>query len=815
MKHIVRRLLRSPMFTCVTLLTLAVGIGANTAIFSVVQGVLLKPLPYPHPDDLVSVVHSAQGLKIRDLPMSPACYFLYREQGRAFQDIGLWTGDAVNVTGLGEPEQVEALDVTDGVFGVLGVLPLLGRSFTLTDDAPASAKTAMLSYGYWQRKFGGDPKVIGRSLTVDGQPHEIIGVLRRDFHFLSRRVEIVVPLQFDRNKAKLGNFSYRSVARLKPGVTLAAASEDIARMIPILYATFPPPGGSSVKMFEDTRMAPALRPLKQDVVGNIGTLLWVLMGTIGIVLLIACANVANLLLVRAEGRQHELAVRAALGAGWARLARELMLESVTLGLAGGALGLAAAYVALRVLATMAPATLPRIDEISIDLPVVLFTAAISMLCGVVFGLIPVLKYAGPQMAGAIRVGARTLGQTRERHRARNTLVVVQVALALVLLVGGGLMIRTFQALRSVQPGFTNPQEVLTLTISIPGGQVEEDEMVVRTQQAILDKISSLAGVRSAAFANRVPMDDNSSFDSLYAEDDPVTTRRLALPRQMKFTSPGFFETMGNPVLAGRDYRWDDIYGRRRVAIVTENLAREYWGSAAGAIGKRVRENLDSPWREVVGVVGVERDKGVDQPAPTTVYWPAIAADLWGRKAYVRRTVTYVIRSHRTGSEGFVNDIRQAVWSVNSNLPVAGVQTMKEIYDRSMTRTSFALVMLVVAGAMALLLGVIGIYGVIAYSVSQRTREIGIRMALGAQRQALTQMFVGHGLKLVAIGVLCGLAAAWALARGMSSLLFGVSAADPLTYAGVCAALAAAAAVASYVPARRATAVDPVDALRAD
>lgn len=810
-----RRLARTPLFSLAALLTLGIGIGAYTAIFSVVDAILLKPLPYPHPDELVSVVHSAGGLNIRELPMSPACYFLYRSEGRSFRDIALWSAGTVNVTGLGEPEQVNALDVTGGMLNVLGVQPALGRGFTAGDDTPGNPEVAMLSHGYWQRRFGGDPRVVGRLIMVDATQREVIGVLPESFRFLGRQAGLVIPFQFDPAKAKLGNFSYGSVARLKEGVTIDAASQDIARMIPLLYERYPPPDGSSVRMFVETRMTPALRPLKQDVVGNSGAVLWVLMGAIGIVLLIACANVANLMLVRMEARQQEFAIRTALGAGWRRICLDLLIESVTIASAGGLLGLALANAALRVLVTIAPANLPRLDEISIDPAAMLFAAGTSLGCGLLFGLVPAMRYRNPEMANAIRLGARTLGLSRERWHTRNALVVLQVALAMVLLAAAGLMIRTFQALRGVQPGFSGPEEILTLALTIPSAQVPADERVVRMQQEILDRISGVPGVVSASFASRVPMDGNSTYDSLFVEDQPVTARRLAPPTQMKFAAPGFFRTMGNRLLAGRDYTWDDIYGGHPVAIVTGNLARQYWGNPGAALGRRVRESLASPWREVIGVVGIEHDKGVDQPAPTTVYWPALVHEYWGRKAFARRTATFVVRSQRTGSQAFASDIRRAVWSVDSNLPVTGVRTMGEIYSSSMTRTTFVLVLLAIAGAMAFLIGVIGIYSVIAYSVSQRTREIGIRMAAGAGRGALTRMYAGRGVKLALAGVAAGLLAASALTRGMASLLFGVAALDPLTYAVVAGVLVIAAGAASYFPARRASGIDPVAALRAD
>jgi len=446
LRQVLRRLGRAPMFTVITLITLAAGIGANTVVFSVLEGVLLKPLPYPHSEDLVGVWHTALGINLPEVNMSPSNYFIYREQGRTFQDIGLYSGDSVSVTGIGEPEQVPALNVSDGTLAILGVQPALGRSFRREDDLPGAPQTVLLTYGYWRGKFGGNAAAVGQTLVVDGKARQIIGVLPKGFHFLDQMdPALIAPFQFDRNKAHLGNFSYEGLAKLKPGATLQQANADVARMLPIVMSSFPAPPGFSIKLFEDAKIGPNVRPLKQDVVGDVGKVLWVLMGSIGMVLLIACANVANLLLVRMEGRRQELALRSALGASWGRIAGELLLESVILGLFGSVLGLGLAYGALRVLVAIAPAGLPRISEVGINGPVLLFTLLVSLLASLLFGCVPILKYAGARLTTGIREGGRGLSQSKEQHRARNTLVVVQVALALVLLICSGLMIRTFRA----------------------------------------------------------------------------------------------------------------------------------------------------------------------------------------------------------------------------------------------------------------------------------------------------------------------------------------------------------------------------------
>jgi predicted permease len=822
-------------FTVVVVLTLAVGIGANTAVFGVLNGVLLKPLPFPQAEELVAVrqiAPGASGSSSSDgLNLSPSMFLTYAEQNRTFQSLGVWTTTISTVTGLAEPEQVRVVLISDGVLQALNVPPAAGRWLSAADQVGATrpppsifqaTTTIMLGYGYWQRRFGGDRSVIGRTITVDSRPKEIVGVMPQGFRIGTAEADVIWPAAFDRGRLTLGGFNYQGVARLKPGVTIAQASADVARMVPIWMNSWPVGPGANLRAYETWKIAAALRPLKEAVVGGVTDVLWVVMATIGLVMLIACANVANLLLVRAEVRQRELSLRAALGAGRGRIVRGLLVESALLGVIGGAMGVGLAYAGLRVLLATGPASLPRLSEITLDARTLGFTAVLSLLSGVLFGLIPALKYTGPRISAALSSIGRTASVSRERHRVRNVLVVVQVAIALVLLVSAGLMIRTFEFLRTVEPGFTQPERLQVVRLFIAASLAPDAERVTRMQNDIQDNLSSIPGVTSAAFGSSMPMEGYGTnlgvLNSGAVWTEESADSGLATPpvRAFKYASPGFFKTAGTRLVAGRELTWTEVYGLRPVVVVSENLARELWGTPAAALGKRLRHDPGMPLHEVIGVAQDVRENGLNQPAPAIVYWPSMSASLnasAGRPNAIRQ-VTFVIRSERPATEGFLNQVQQAVWSVNAGLP-ASPRTMREVYDQSLAPTSFTLVMLAIAASMALFLGVVGIYGVISYAVSHRRREIGIRAALGAQQGELKGMFVRHGLALAGVGVAIGLGAAAGLTRLMSTLLHGITPLDPMTYAVVPVILVIATVLASYLPARRAVSVDPVEALRPD
>jgi putative ABC transport system permease protein len=802
------------MFVATAVLTLGLAIGANTSIFSLIESILWKPLPFPQQDRIVAVLQTAPGVGIKDLNTSAADFFNYREENATFADLSLWEGGYESVTGLGEPERVATFAVTARLLPILGVQPVLGRSFTEQDYQPAAPDQVLLSYGYWQRKFGGDREVLGKRINAGGVIRDVIGVLPRTFWILDQKPDLIFPLKLDRSKVTMGGFHFHAIALLKSGITLAQANADVARMIPLERNKFPMFPGMSIQMFDDARFAPNVRLLKHDAVGDIGKTLWLLLATVGLLLVIACANVGNLMLVRAEGRRQELAVRAALGAGWAQIARELLLECVTLSLVGGALGLAVAIAALRLLVSFPPAHLPRLEQLSVDGAVLLFTLCVSLLAGILFGLIPAVRYASPNLAAALRGGGRTFGPGPERPRVRNILVIVQVALALVLLIGSGLMIRTFKAMRRVQPGFTSTDAVETARLMIARVEGSTPEQMAMLDHAILDRLATIPGVQSVSIGTDLPMTGDQAQDLIVPEDHPYQEGRLPPLRRFVSVMPGYFQTMGIPLLAGRELSWIDIHQIRPVAIVSESLAREYWGSARAALGKRIHDPAGARWSEIVGVVGDVRQDGVDHTAPSFVYWPLLSRDNKGGPS-IGYSAHIVLRSDRAGSQSLISEIRRAVWAVNPNLPLADVRTIGEIYRQSMARTSFTLVLLLLAGAMALLLGVVGIYAVISYSVSQRTREMGIRIALGATQSELKLMFIGHGLRLGVVGVAAGLAAAIGLARLTTAMLFEVSPLDPATYGTISLVLLAGVVLASYLPTSKIIAVDPVTALRAE
>jgi predicted permease len=800
------RLMRThPGFVLTVVLSLALGIGANATIFSVVHAILIQPLPYPRADALVGIYNrlTISGQVYEDAALSPGMYAACRDDCRAFEHFGVWTSGAAIVTGAGEPEQVATVTVSQGVFPAFGVPASLGRWFSAEDDSPGGARTAILSHGYWQRRFGGDREILGRTVAIDFVPHEIVGVMPRDFRFVDLSPDLFLAQRLATQRAD--EFSYKGIGKLKPGVGVAQANEDIARV----WRNWGQHAGVG-RLLDDMAATPNARPLKNDVVGNVRMALRVLMGALGLLMLLVCANVANLVLVRAQARQQEFAIRAALGAGWSRIAWQQLAESLTLGLMGGTLGLGLAYVGVRLLVAIGPAGLPRLHEITLGPAAVAFALLCALGTSLLFGTVAVVGRRVPRRVE----NARGATPAREQLRGQRILVVGQVAMALVLLVASGLMVRTLLAIQSVAPGFTRPEQVQMVRISLPQVLAREPERVIRSMKEMLDGLAAIPGVSAVGFASALPLENNRN-GVVVAVEGVTAPDRMPPNRRYRHASPGLFAAQGSRLLHGRDFTWDDVFDERRVAIVSEKMARESWREPREAIGKRIRIGRVGPLTEVIGVVEDIHADGLHQPAPATVYARAGVETAADGSAAVRRTVTLAIRSSRAGSQSFLQDVAAAVHAVNTSVPLADVRTLEDAYRRSMAQTSFTVTLIGIAAAMALALAVVGVYGVLAYAVARRRHEVGIRLALGAQPGAVRALFVRQGLLLTSLGGIVGLVASAALSRWISPLLYDVTALDPLTYAISGAALAGGAILASLIPARRAASVDPMETLRSE
>jgi len=814
-RETLRKLRRSPGFTFLALFTLAVALGANVAVFSLVHGILLQPLPYPEADRLAGVWLRAPGLAPETFQLSEATYLLSRESDELFDELGISRRIRVNVLGDGEPERLEAVRVTPSVLSVLSLRPHHGRTFTEAEQRPGGAPVTILSHDLWQRRFGGDPGVLGETLTVDGVPREIVGVAPPGFHYPAPEVALWIPFVIDPAAPDIGNFSYTAVARLRDGVTFERAAAGLTRAVLGLPERFP--GEITRAMMEKIGLKAEVHPLKEDVVEDVGEVLWVLLGTVGLILLIACANVANLFLVRAEERTGEMAVRAALGAGRGRLSTGFLLESSVLGLAAGGLGLVLAEGALRVLRLYPPENLPRLEEIGLTGPVLLFALAISLAAGLLFGLVPVARLRLDRLAAVLKEGGRATTEGRERHRLRGALVVAQVALALVLLAGSGLMVRTWLELRDVEPGF-RPRGALTLRLSLPDADYPEATRTARFYQALIERVRALPGVTAVGAAGALPL-GNSSRSGTAFEDHPLGPDEIPPLIRNTLVTADYFEAMGIPLLAGRTFEPADAVRRSGAAVVNRALAERFW-PGENPLGKRLRgwddEGRGDPWFTVVGVVGDVRAEGLDKEPPVEIFYPVLGPllDREGgpQEPWTARSMDLVVRTE--GDPMALTDaVRARIRELDPNLPVANVELLERRLDASLARTAFTLVMLLLAAAVALLLGTVGLYGVIAYAVARRRRELGVRMALGARRWDVGRLVIRQSLVLGAIGVALGLVAATVTLRLLETLLYGVETADPVTLAAASALLLAVSVAAAWLPAHRAASTEPQEILR--
>jgi putative ABC transport system permease protein len=790
----IRSLFRAPGFALVAILTLALGIGANAAVFSVVDGVLLKPLPYQNPDELVMVWEHNLSRDRRTNVVSPGNYIHWREQQTSFVDMAAVFRTSVNLSEQGAPEEVRAQIAGEPLFRLLGVAPFMGRTFTPDEDAPPRTKM-LISHGLWQRRFGGDPAIIGRRVMVSGQPLEVIGVMPAGFQFLDRDVDVWMPLALAPQARTPRGRSIRVVARLKPGVTLERAHAEMTGIHARLADQFPA---------TNKGWSANVQPLDVHVSGDLKPTLLVLLAAVGFVVLVACANVASLLLARAAARQRETAVRTALGATWTRLAKQALAESLTLAFLGGAAGLLLAYWLLRLLLVAAERglTLPRAHEIGLDLRVLGFTALVCLITGVLFGIAPALWSRRASVTNALKDSGRS-GTSARAARMRGALVVGEIALAMVLLTGAGLMLRSFARLTAVGPGFDT--RVMTFSVSLPAARYDGAKPRIFFEQ-LLDRLRGLPEVSAAGAVSFLPMTGPASATSYQAEGQPELEAGARPVAEVRVIAGDYFAAMGIPLKSGRLFNADEQRERRPVIVISEAMAREAF-PGQNPIGRRVKISWTyNEYDEVIGVVGDIRHAELGAPTRPMVYWP-----------HVHTTYTTMMPVVRTAgeSETVVAAARAEVLRLDPAQPIAGVRTLEEIVASSVAQPRLISRLLAVFAAVALVLAAIGIYGVVAYGVSQRTREIGIRVALGASRGSVVKMILAHGVLLAAAGLAIGIPAALLLARGMKSMLFETPPGDPATILAVSLVLAGAAVTACLVPLRKALRVDPAHALRSE
>ncbi len=795
-----RSLLRERGFTAVAVLTLAVAIGANTAIFSVVDGVLLRPLPYPDADRLVGV-SAAVGDTPSGFPFSDRGYWHFVNGSRAFDGFGGYYGGPQQfpLTGDGQPLQVDVSMMTTSAFEIVGTLPQRGRFPTAEEDVPDGPRVALLSDGLWVGRYGSDPSILGRVINLNGQQVEVIGVMPGGYNFPWPQIDVWIPLQLDPASENFGLHTISAVARLVPGTSIEAAVADAESLI----GRFDEAGYGPAWLTDVFTGEASVLTLQNQLVGDSRRPLLILLGTMGFVLLIACSNVANLFLVRAEARTRASAVRLALGSGRGRLVRYVLTESLLFALIGGAVGVLLAYVGTRVLVSVGPASVPRLDEIGIRGSALLYTSGVSLFAGLLFGVLPALRSGSDTMLGALRDGGRGSTIGGDRHRARGVLVIAQVALALVLLVGSGLMVRSFQQLRSVDPGF-NAEGVLTFRISPPPTKYESSESVAQFYDELLDRLEDVPGVTSAGGVTQLPLSGLGGRLTTIIDEFPPVADEFPPVLLVRRATPGYFETMGIAVVEGRAFVADDHNERLGSLIISKSIKDQYWPDVS-ALGKRIRT-----WGAAarsVGVVDDVRAAGLEVPSEQYIYKPmldSVGGDVRPMWIVVRSDLELV---------ALVPAIRSVIESIDADLPISDLRTMEEVVGDSLSRTSFTMSLLVLAAVIALFLGSVGIYGVISYVVSQRTSEIGVRMALGAGSADVRRMILMQGMRLAGAGVVIGLLAAAAMGRLLTSLLYGVTPFDPLTFVGGSVIFLAVAALAAVIPALKASRIPPAVALQ--
>jgi putative ABC transport system permease protein len=799
LRYGLRTLRKHPGFTAVAVTALALGIGANTAIFSVVNTVLLRPLPYHDPDRLVMVWEDdTKGGYPRDTP-SAANFVDWREQNKVFEGMGALADQSFNLTGAGDPERLEGKRASANLFNLLGVEPMIGRGFLPEDDQPGAGRVVVLSHGLWQRRFGADPSVVGRQLELNGQSHTVVGVMPRSFQFPSPETELWAPIAFTQQEAaNRGRHYLQVVARMKPGVSVEQAQAEMSTIAARLQQQYPE---------NNTDLGATVVPLHEQVVGDIRPALLILLGAVGFVLLVACANVANLLLARAAARQKEIALRVALGASRARLIRQFLTESVLLSALGGVFGLLLALWGVNLLKAFIPDGISQVRAIAVDSKVLGFTILVSLLTGLIFGLAPATQASNFNLNETLKEGGRDASSGSKGKRVRSLLVVAEVAVSLVLLIGAGLLINSFLRLRSVETGF-NVSNLLTMSVVLPDQKYPDRARRTAFYDELIRRVEAVPGVKSAAVTNWIPLVRQGDSVGVTIEGQPPPEPGKENIVVTRVVNPRYFETMGIRLSRGRAF--DERQARADspgAVIVSETAARRYW-PGQDPIGKRLAIGTpDSPedWLTVVGVASDVRQFQLDAEPRPQMYLSYAQVGLFAPR--------HLVVSTSVEPQSLTSAVRGAVWGIDRDQPVSNVRTMEDVLSESIARQRFSMLLLGIFAAVALLLAAVGLYGVMSYTVAQRTREIGLRMALGAQRSDVLMLVVGQGLKLALAGVALGLVAAFLLTRVMSSLLFGVSPTDPATLAVISLVLVAVALLAAYIPARRATKVDPLIALR--
>ncbi|HUX28302.1 MAG TPA: ABC transporter permease [Terracidiphilus sp.] len=810
-KHALHLFIKSPGFTIAAVSALALGIGANTAIFTVVNAVLLKPLAYPDADRIVEcLITSPQGKNgVASIPE----FHIWQQQTNVFKDVAAYdfTGPGFNITG-DRPELVHGIHVTEGYFRVFGAPVMLGRTFTPQEDSPNGGKVVVLSYGLWQRRFGGNPKIIGSAISLGNEPYTIIGVLGKQFTS-DPAADIWLPFQFAPNSANMGSY-FLAAAMLKPGVTLVQANAQMKVAFAEFHRAYPK---------ENAQSTFAVEPLRDTIVSDVRSSLLVLLGAVGLVLLIACANVANLLLVRATGRKREFAIRAALGASRVRIVRQLLTESILLSFTGGILGLVLGYVGVRALLAVSPAGLPRIGEngsaVGVDWRVLGFTIGVSLVTGILFGLFPALSASRTDLNSSLKESSNRSGTGFRQSKARSLLVISEVSLALVLLIGASLLIRTFVALRGVNPGF-NPHNVLTMEISLTGDRFQKTGGVAQLSRDARDRINAIPGVEASASTWSMPLEGGFGLPFIIVgrplQGNAISTGGAG----WMGVSPGYFKVFKIPILRGRAFGENDVAGAPGVVLINQAMAKQYWpkGDPLGQqliVGRGVGPEFVEPARQIVGIVGDIHDGGLNRdPQPMMIVPLAQVTDGMTALTSSIKPLEWIVRTHGDPHQvatAITEQLRQA----SGGFPVARIRTMDEIVQNSTARQNFNMLLLTIFGAVALILAAIGIYGLMAYSAQQRTQEMGIRMALGADRATIRNLVVWHGMRLALAGVVLGIGAAFGLTRLLASFLFGVKPWDPAVFVIVPLILTAVALLAVWLPATHASRLDPMQALRVE